>query len=127
MFQAWPYLNSLIIKKLPFSQQEHVQTPSHFPRQAKHAPPPTPRHGETRKISPIISATQRTIRTRTNPPVPCHSIDIYTRNPPARNSGQHTYVTSLFKLFLVLQDLIDRINSHFWRTAFQRNLLLIGF
>ena len=40
MFQAWPYLNSLIIKKLPFSQQEHVQTPSHFPRQAKHAPPP---------------------------------------------------------------------------------------
>ena len=26
IFQVWPYLNSLIIIKLPFSQQEHVQT-----------------------------------------------------------------------------------------------------
>ena len=25
IFQVWPYLNSLIITKLPFSQQEHVQ------------------------------------------------------------------------------------------------------
>ena len=25
MFQVWPYLNSLIIIELPFSQQEHVQ------------------------------------------------------------------------------------------------------
>ena len=25
IFQVWPYLNSLIIIKLPFSQQEHVQ------------------------------------------------------------------------------------------------------
>ena len=26
IFQVWPYLNSLIIIKLPFSQQKHVQT-----------------------------------------------------------------------------------------------------
>ena len=25
IFQVWPYLNSLIIIKLPFSQQKHVQ------------------------------------------------------------------------------------------------------
>ena len=25
IFQVWPYLNSLIMKKLPFSQQEHLQ------------------------------------------------------------------------------------------------------
>ena len=25
IFQVWPYLNSLIIIKLPFSQQEHIQ------------------------------------------------------------------------------------------------------
>ena len=52
-------------------------------------------------------------------------MNIYTRNLPVCNSGQHTYVTGLFNFFFVLQDLIDRIDSYFQRIAFQRNLLLI--
>ena len=54
-------------------------------------------------------------------------MNIYTRNLPVCNPGQHTYVTGLFNFFFVLQELIGRINSYFQRTAFQRNLLLIGF
>ena len=58
-----------------------------------------------------------------------YSIDInmYTRNLTVCNSGQHTYVTGLFNFFVILQDLIDRIDSYFQRIALQRNLLHIGF
>ena len=49
-------------------------------------------------------------------------MNIYTRNLPVCNSGQHTYVTGLFNFFFVLQDLIDRIDFYFQRIAFQRNL-----
>ena len=54
-------------------------------------------------------------------------MNIYTRNLPVCNSGQHTYVTGLFNILFVLQNLIDRIDSYFQRKSFQRNLLLIGF
>ena len=54
-------------------------------------------------------------------------LNIYTQNLPVCKSGQYIYVTGLRNFFFVLQDLIDRINSYFWRIAFQRNLLLIGF
>ena len=54
-------------------------------------------------------------------------MNIYTRNLPVCNSGQHTYATGLFNFFFVLQDLIDRIDFYFQRITFQRNLLLIGF
>ena len=52
---------------------------------------------------------------------------IYRRNLPVCNSGQYIYVMGLRNFLFVLQDLIDRINSYFQRTDFQRNLLLIGF
>ena len=54
-------------------------------------------------------------------------MNIYTRNLQVCNSGQHTYVMGLLNFFFVLQDLIDRIDSYFQRTAFQWNLVLIGF
>ena len=54
-------------------------------------------------------------------------MNMYTRNLPVCNSGQYTCVTDLCNVFFVLQDLIDGIDSYFQRTAFQRNLLLIGF
>ena len=43
------------------------------------------------------------------------------------NSGQYIYVTGLFNIFFVLQDLINTVDSSFQRKAFQRNLLVIGF
>ena len=122
------YLNSLIIVKLSFSQQEYSQVfPLPWPSKTCVRFPSISRQRETRKISSIISVTQRIIRTRSS--IFCYSIDmnIYTRNLPVCNSGQHTYVTGLFNFFFVLQDLIDRIDSYFQRIAFQRNLLLIGF
>ena len=74
---------------------------SHFPRQVKHVHfLSISRQRETRKISSIISVTQRITRTRSS--IFCYSIDIniYTRNLPVCNSGQHTYVTGLtFSLF----------------------------
>ena len=54
-------------------------------------------------------------------------MNIYTRNFPVSNSGQHIYVTGLFNFLFVLQDLIDRSDSYFQGIAFQRDLLLIGF
>ena len=52
---------------------------------------------------------------------------IYTRDLPVCNSGQYIYAMGLHHCFFVLQDLIERINSHFQRTAFLRNLLIIDF
>ena len=126
-FQVWPYLNSLIIIKLHFSQQEHVQILT-LPSSSKTCVLPFNFALERdSKISFIISMTQRIIRTRSS--IFCYLIDmnIYIQNLPVCNSGQHTYVAGLFNFFFVLQDLIDRIDSYFQRIAFQRNLLLIGF
>ena len=126
-FQVWPYLNSLIIIKLHFSQQEHVQILT-LPLSSKTCVLPFNFALERdSKISFIISMTQRIIRTRSS--IFCYLIDmnIYIQNLPVCNSGQHTYVAGLFNFFFVLQDLIDRIDSYFQRIAFQRNLLLIGF
>ena len=53
-------------------------------------------------------------------------INIHTRNLPVYNSSQYIYVPSLWKFFFVFQDLIDRINSHFQRIAFQRNFFLLA-
>ena len=126
-FQVWPYLNSLIIIKLHFSQQEHVQILT-LPSSSKTCVLPFNFALERdSKISFIISMTQRIIRTRSS--IFCYLIDmnIYIQNLPVCNSGQHTYVAGLFNFFFVLQDLIDRIDSYFQRIAFQGNLLLIGF
>ena len=101
---------------------------SHFPRHVKHMRfPSISRKRETRKISSIISMTERMIRTRSS--IFCYSIDmnICTWNLLVCNSGQHTYVTGLFNFFFVFQGLIERIDSYFQRIAFQRKLLLIGF
>ena len=101
---------------------------SHFPCQVKHVRfLSISRQRQTRKLFSIIILTQRIIRTRSSIFYYMVDINIHTRNLPVYNSGQYIYVTSLCKFFFVFQDLIDRINSHFQRIAFQRNLLLIGF
>ena len=54
-------------------------------------------------------------------------MNIYTLNLPVCNSGHCTYVMGLCIFFFILWDLIDRVDFNFQRTAFQSNLLLIGF
>ena len=107
IFQLWPYLNLLIIIKLPFSQQEHVQI---FP-----LPWPS-KTWETRKISSIISMTYRIIWTRSS--TFCFLIDmyVYKQNLLVCNSGQHTYVSGFltfslfFKIWLTELILFSRKN-----------------
>ena len=60
MFQVWPYLNSLIIIELPFSQQEHVQISpllSSSKTCALRFDFALERERETQKISYVISVT----------------------------------------------------------------------
>ena len=113
--------------KSPFSQQEHVQIFSLPPPSKTCALPFDFALGRDPKnifyyLRDAGNSTDQILNF-------FYSIDmnIYTRNLPVCNSGQHTYVTGLFNFFFVLQDLIDRIDSYFQRIAFQRNLLLIGF
>ena len=117
-------MNSLIIAKLSFSQQEHVQI-FQLPSPSKTCALPF-NFALDRKISSIICVTRRIVRTR--PSIFCHSIDmnIYksTWNLPVCNSGQHTCYG--FNLFFVLQDLIDRIDSYFQKIAFQRTCFLLA-
>ena len=128
IFQVWPYLNSLTIIKLPFSQQEHVQIfPLHSPSKTCALPFNFALHRDPK----IIFYYQCDVENYRDQVLNffCYSIDmnIYTNNLLVCNSGQHTYTTGLFNFFFVLQDLIDRIDSYFQRIAFWRNLLLIGF
>ena len=127
MFQVWPYLNSLIIIKLPFSQQEHVHT---FPLLSPSKTCASLRFRVRQRPEKyfLISAWRRELY-RPKSSIFCYLIDmnIFTRRLSVCNPGQHTYFTGLFNFFFVLQDLIDRIDSYFQRIAFQRNLLLIVF
>ena len=128
IFQVWPYLNSLIIIKLTFFQQEHVQS----------FPPPSP--SKTCALAfdfaldrdpKNIFYYQHDVENYTDWVLNFLLFDrheyIYTRNLPVCNSGHHTYVTGLINFFFVLQDLTDRIDSYFQRIAFHSNLLLTGF
>ena len=127
MFQVWPYLNSLIIIniKLPFSKQEHGQI---FPLPSPSKTCALPFNFTLDRDPKNIFYYQLDVENYTDHFLNFLLFDrhnIYTQNLPVCNSGQH--VTGLFNFFFVLQDLIDRIDSYFQRTAFQWNLLLIGF
>ena len=121
--------------KLPFSQQEHVQI---LPLPSSSKTCALPFDFALERDPKNILYYQRDIENYADQVLNflfflffffCYSIDmnIYTRNLLVCNSGQHTYVTGLFNILFVLQNLIDRIDSYFQRKSFQRNLLLIGF
>ena len=127
IFQVWPYLNLSIIIKLPFSEQEHVQIFPFLSPSKMCASLPFCVRERPEKYLLLSEWCKRIIQTRSS--IFCYLMDmnIYTRNLPASNSGQHTYVMGLFTFFFVLQDLIYIIDSYFQRITFQRNLLLVGF
>ena len=131
IFQFRLCLNSLIIIKVPVSQQEHLQI---FPTSlTKWNMCASFRFRVREKPEKYfqLSAWRREFYE----PGPRFFIIwqrwiyiiIYILNLLVCNSGQYIYVTGLCNFFFVLQNLIDRINSYFRRIAFQRNLLLVNF
>ena len=111
-------MNLLIIIKLPFSLQEHVQI-FLVPRPSKTCA--LPFDFALERYPENTFYYQRDVENYTDQVLSlCHLIEmnIYTQNLPVCNSGQHTYVMGLFNFFFVLQDLIDRIDSYFQRIAF---------
>ena len=67
----------------------------------------------------IISVTWKIIRTKSSVFNYLINLNLYRRNLLVCNSGHCTYVSGLCNFFFILQDLIDRINSYFWRIKYQ--------
>ena len=100
IFQVWPFFNSLIIINLPLSQQEHVQ------------------------IFPLFSPSKTCVLPFNFVLVKDPKNIFYYQHDVENYAGVCILMfMGLFNFFFVLQDFIDRIDSYFQRTAFQRNLL----
>ena len=99
--------------KLPFSQEEHIQI---FPLPLPRKKCVLPFDSVLERDPKNIFYYQCDVENYTNQVLSffIHTIDMnnYTHNLPVCNSGQHTYVTGLFKFFFVFS-LIDRIDNYF--------------
>ena len=122
MFQVWHYLNSLIMIKLPISQQEYLRFfPLPSPGKTCVLPFDFTSERDLKNFC-NISMMQKIMRTRSSIFYHLIEMNTYIQNFLVFNSGHYIYGTGLCNFFFVLLDLIDRIDSYF-----QRNLLLIGF
>ena len=121
-------MNSLIIIKLPLSQQKHFQI---FPLTSPNKTCALPFNFLFKRDPKNIFYYQHDIENYMDQVLTFllfHRHEyIHTRNLLVCNSGQHTCVMGLFNFCFAVQDLIDRINFYFQRIAFHRSLLLTGF